>query len=667
MMRKSLRLFGNQHGIALIFILMIMGLALAVATIMATQVRDNTIQQGAHAQANRNYYAAEAGVNRGMAEFGNIFLDYRVPVPGDFTERAFNLVDGQEVRYQLADVAGNPRNVTLPAGDSFAGLNSIQYLYTVDSKAIGYAGNAASQLGGEFEVNNIPVFQFAAFYNEDLEINPGPDMSLHGRVHTNGDLYLNPGATLRIEDSPPAMTTVQVSTSGTLFRGRKDTSSCTGTLIIDKLEDSAAPAGDLDPLTLPCNGAATRTVPTTETVAWKGSLLSGVRNINAPQPDVIGRGAGVFWQRAELRIVLNLTRTDRIDLTGPLLGAIEVQNADGSLNAAKTDLLKEFMRFNPGKIFYNDVPVPAGCDANCAGDALNYAPPFSPTIPLNSAVYRRADDGASFDAYWNSINPLVKYDYRRGGFYNNREHKWMYLLNIDIQALLDYTRGQPAGSRLFDPNDSSDGGLVIFASVQGPDSNGINNYGVRIFDSAALGFNTALPDPTGLTVVSDQAIYVEGDYNSVNKAPAAVIGDSVNVLSQNWETPSGSYKNDQKSRLPLSLVNRGAGTTTINSAFLAGVDRTVAGGAYNGGLENYPRFHEYWTNIYFNYRGSFVSFGTPQHVNGPWCGTGGTCNIYNPPVRNWDYDTAFNNAANLPPLTPRIVYLQQLLFSQKFK
>jgi hypothetical protein len=62
-----------------------------------------------------------------------------------------------------------------------------------------------------------------------------------------------------------------------------------------------------------------------------------------------------------------------------------------------------------------------------------------------------------------------------------------------------------------------------------------------------------------------------------------------------------------------------------------------------------------------------VSFGTPQHVNGPWCGTGGTCNIYNPPVRNWDYDTAFNNAANLPPLTPRIVYLQQLLFSQKFK
>lgn len=661
MTRKTQRLLGgDQRGMALIFMLMIMGLVLAVATILATQVRDNTIQQGAHAQANRNYYAAEAGVNRGMAEFGNIFLDYRVPVPADFTERGFYLAAGQEVRYQLTDVAGNPRAVTLPAGDTFAGLNSIQYLYTVASKALGNAGNAASQLGGEFEVNNIPVFQFAAFYSEDLEINPGPDMSLHGRVHTNGNLYLNPGNTLRIEDSPPAMTTVQVSASGALFRGRKDTSSCTGTLIIDKLEDSAAPAGDLDPLNLPCNGAATRTVPRTETAAWKGSLLPGVRNINAPQPDIIGRGAGVFWQRAELRIVLNLTRTDRISLLGPLLWAIEVQNADGSVNAAKTDLLKTFMSLNPGKIFYNDVPIPSGCDADCAGAALSYAPPFL----TNDAVYRRADDGVNFDVNWQSILPLVKYDYRRGGFYNNREHKWMYLLNIDLQALLDATRAAPAGNRLFDPNDGSDGGLVIFASVQGPDSNGINNYGVRIFDSAVLGFNTALPDPTGLTVVSDQAIYVEGNYNSANKAPAAVIGDSINVLSQNWEAPSGSYKNDQKSRRPLS--NRVAGHTTINSAFLAGVDRT-AGGNYNGGLENYPRFHETWSGLTLTYRGSFVSFGTPQHVNGAWCGTGGTCNIYDPPARNWDYDTAFNNAANLPPLSPRFVYLQQLLFSQEFK
>jgi HPt (histidine-containing phosphotransfer) domain-containing protein len=50
-----------------------------------------------------------------------------------------------------------------------------------------------------------------------------------------------------------------------------------------------------------------------------------------------------------------------------------------------------------------------------------------------------------------------------------------------------------------------------------------------------------------------------------------------------------------------------------------------------------------------------------------WCGTGNGCNIYNPPVRNWNFDPAFNNAANLPPLTPRFVYVQQVLFTEDFK
>jgi len=68
---------------------------------------------------------------------------------------------------------------------------------------------------------------------------------------------------------------------------------------------------------------------------------------------------------------------------------------------------------------------------------------------------------------------------------------------------------------------------------------------------------------------------------------------------------------------------------------------------------------------------SFVSLGDALHVNGNWCGTGGTnlsgCNIYNPPTRAWNFDPGFNNAANLPPLTPRFVYVQQVLFTEDFK
>jgi hypothetical protein len=127
--------------------------------------------------------------------------------------------------------------------------------------------------------------------------------------------------------------------------------------------------------------------------------------------------------------------------------------------------------------------------------------------------------------------------------------------------------------------------------------------------------------------------------------------------------------NDRQSILGLGDATRDAQTTWINAAFLGGVDTTIPIGAagYNGGLENYPRFHEDWGGRALNYQGSFVSLGTPEHVNGSWCGTGGGCNIYNPPTRNWNFDPAFNDAANLPPLTPRFVYVQQVLFTEDFK
>ena len=85
----------------------------------------------------------------------------------------------------------------------------------------------------------------------------------------------------------------------------------------------------------------------------------------------------------------------------------------------------------------------------------------------------------------------------------------------------------------------------------------------------------------------------------------------------------------------------------------------------------YPRFHEDWSGRTLIYRGSFVSLGTPRHNNGGWCGTGNGaplfCDIYNPPGRNWDYDTDFQQVENLPPLTPRFVSVQQILFTENFR
>jgi hypothetical protein len=131
------------------------------------------------------------------------------------------------------------------------------------------------------------------------------------------------------------------------------------------------------------------------------------------------------------------------------------------------------------------------------------------------------------------------------------------------------------------------------------------------------------------------------------------------VLSNNW-----SDSNDE-----LALSQRIASSTTVYAAFLAGTDSTgdcdgCAGfpGQYNGGLENYPRFHEKWGGKTLTYRGSFVSLDRPRHVDGLW-----ENQSYQPPIRDWGYDTDFDDAANLPPLSPRFVYLRQMLFQREFE
>ena len=153
----------------------------------------------------------------------------------------------------------------------------------------------------------------------------------------------------------------------------------------------------------------------------------------------------------------------------------------------------------------------------------------------------------------------------------------------------------------------------------------------------------ATPDP----------LYVEGDYNVAPSAlgtsdtsqskPAALIGDSINILSGNW--------NDNNST--KSLSSRSASDTTVNAAFMAGIVPS-GNGYYSGGVENFPRFLENWSGHTFTYNGSMVVMFPSEIATAPWKGTGSTWNIYNPPKRNWNFDLNFTDPNKLPPIGPAV-------------
>ncbi|MEM8778293.1 MAG: hypothetical protein AAGF26_05350 [Cyanobacteria bacterium P01_G01_bin.49] len=274
-------------------------------------------------------------------------------------------------------------------------------------------------------------------------------------------------------------------------------------------------------------------------------------------------------------------------------------------------------------------------------------------------------------AIWNKVGRYVQFNSSGTVINNNSSDGFSADQRLFVTRAAD--GNAPAGSfqRLgLGATDTSEGGFVIHATIDGSTySNASTNqsrYGFAITQGKqimGLAKTTNVLDPTGVTFATDQAVYVQGDYNSINKQPAGILADSLNVLSNACLNADKAINKHSGEDCNIDGSKVDGTTATINSAFLGGTDVTNSELTpnYSGGFENYPRFSEDWSGD-LNYRGSFVSLGIPLHVKGNWKGQ-----KYGAPGRNWDYDTDFNNAENLPPLTPRFVYLRQESFVRNFQ
>ncbi len=136
--------------------------------------------------------------------------------------------------------------VTVPMSTNlygqFTGLygNAASYRIISNARKLNTSFNIPVALMQEAQVANIPVFQFAIFYSQDLEINPGANMNITGRVHGNADIYTAPGATLRFMSD--------VTCVGEVFRKRKENGTTGGTVLYDK---SDSPKPGYNSLSLP--------------------------------------------------------------------------------------------------------------------------------------------------------------------------------------------------------------------------------------------------------------------------------------------------------------------------------------------------------------------------------------------------------------------------------
>lgn len=622
----------REAGFALISTFLVLSLLSTLLGAYLVISRIELATTKASRDTSSGFYAAEAGLNIRAETIRGIFVGYNTPDgtspdtennpcegsntgTGDMVCEDFDF-NNRSVRTYVVDHQAGTDPPLLPIRQGlYQGLNAQDYIYTAHSEALSIDGRTEAILQLRFKSRVVPMFQFAAFYDKDLEILPGPSMNLNGPVHTNGDLYMQSDNTLTING--------QVTTGGTIYRGRKNDNSCRA--------NSTRVYDPTNPQHLVSVCPNRTTVTATHTNPFNGMIQFDVDTVTVPPPEILDPVAGsLYWDKADLRLVLNTDAALNPVVTVPgVTTGIEVRNADQSVNAAATLALY-----------------------NCSAGQAN-----------NQRSIRRNP------AAGDNTMAVVGTSY---SFRNNRENKNIRMLDIDLRGLLNClhsTNWLGTSSRTL--GDTTEGGLVLYFTATGP--NALTNtspYGVRIRNGQTLQSNIGgAPSVLGLTIVSDQAIYLQGNYNSTGKRPAAILADSFHPLSNNFYDTTAQNFRDSTTTQPVN--NRPATSTIQNVAVLSGTDTTGGqegsagqGGAYNGGLENYPRFHENWTGDTYTYRGSFVSLNRPRRYSGAWVYGNPQ---YTAPNRNWDYDTDFNNAANLPPISPRFVYLQQELFVRDFE
>jgi hypothetical protein len=544
-----------------LLIVMVLG-AVALLILASTMAWTSTTARIADSSVRHSVAvaAAEAATEKVIADLTTDFAkqgaatvsanlpNYRVHIPNGSENAHWN-------RYKFSNGKGGNDAVSLeqtapwangtPLISQYQGLKGYAATYRIKANATDLAGShqVIGAVQEDVQLALIPIFQFAIFYNMDLEINPGAAMTIGGRTHANANIYLQPAAPLTFNGD--------VTGSGDIIPDKKP--------------------GD-------------PTVRSGQTPAFSGEHDGGVMTLNLPigtdnSPDAVRQ-------------------------------IVEIPPNNESVNS---DLGRQRFYNNADLVIVvsdSGVSVRGGGIANGNGPNLK----------------------------WASVSNFVNLN---KSFYDARENKTIKLVELDVAGLVAWNADSKNALKNALKRDVNS----VYIADQRTQS-AITEPGVRLINGATL-------PPLGLTVATPDPLYVQGNFNASGGAlgssdtsstkPAALIGDSINVLSASWS--------DANSVKSLSL--RTAANTTVNAAFMAGIVET-GNGYYSGGVENFPRFLENWSGRTFTYNGSMIVLYYSQHATGPWRGTGNLYNIYNPPNRNWYFDHNFLDPNKLPPLCPSV-------------
>jgi hypothetical protein len=187
---------GATLAIAILMLMLLSAIAIGVLAV----VQGDTRIAGSDLKRTQACYASAAAIEKMTNDFSGLFAHTSRPsttqlhnielnYPTELTNEGYVFADHTIALNSaaLAAMGTNP-TVTIPYGP-FGGLIANLKPYTLTTTA----QSSMAQCTLSRDMNNylIPLFQFGMFSDEDIELHPGPDFTFNGRVHANGNIYVN--------------------------------------------------------------------------------------------------------------------------------------------------------------------------------------------------------------------------------------------------------------------------------------------------------------------------------------------------------------------------------------------------------------------------------------------------------------------------------------------
>ena len=498
----------------------------------------------------------------------------------------------------------------------------------------------------QFEVREAALFNYAIFYNIDMEFHPGANMSVHGPVHSNRPMYLSSSPALAFHST--------VTTAGNLTLGDKGVgrtiaynvafTNGSSLLTANNPTVSGSAVGSYVDSQL-SDRVATKNFHDIASQAWRGFVQDQSHGISPQTPP------GVTTPAEARQLILPPSAAGT-----PTIEAQKYSNKAGLYVVVETN--------------GNVVNFKSPADANA----------YKAVAAASRAAWRTANASKIVVSPSGMIN-----NQRR--MYDHREARWINTIDINLGVMrtaVNTTAANVASN--FKVNgadwnvDGADGwNGIVYVDVENPNAgfsstSDVGTMGagsgtrtaVRLVNGSQLPNRAAVNSarPEGLTVATNSTAYITGHFNAdgalaadqsdtsvpeANEVPAAVVADAINILSQAWwDSGTGKPTGDSTSN---NTTRPNAAHTEVSAAFITGiVESPMNGGAsnYSGGVENYPRFHENWSGRDFRYRGSMVALYASAVGTGKW-----NAAKYNAPNRQWGHNALFSSG-RYPPGTPRL-------------